>query len=329
MFFSLVVCTYMRSKSLFRLLESVNSQILYPDEIIIVDGSIDNKTESVIHSNNFKNLKYYRVQEQNRGLTLQRNYGIKHTSNTSEIICFLDDDIVLHSDYFEKLIESFIEKEDALAVGGYIVDDVVWTKSHDKIKFDEFEIDGYKRKLGQRNLLRKKLGLLSHKPPGFMPEFSNGFSIGFLPPSSKIYKVEYFMGGVSAYRRNLFNKISFSERFIGYGLYEDMDFCLRASRLGQLYVNTGARVNHLHEEQGRPNYFRYGKMVIENGYYVWRLKYPKPQFIAKIKFYLIHILLMAIRFINGLSGDKSGIQDVWGRLYAFFKLNRIKGRSST
>jgi len=30
-----------------------------------------------------------------------------------------------------------------------------------------------------------------------MPEFSHGRSVGFLPPSEKIYYVEQLMGGVS------------------------------------------------------------------------------------------------------------------------------------
>src|SRR5690606_29931927 len=142
-------------------------------------------------------------------------------------------------------------------------------------------------KLGSRNLLRKKIGLLSNQPPGVMPEFSNGLSISFLPPSGKIYPVEFFMGGVSSYRKKLFEKINFSKYFEGYGLYEDMDFCLRASEIGQLYVNTGAHLFHYHEAGGRPNQFQYGKMVLRNGWYVWRIKYPKPNSVAVMKWHSI------------------------------------------
>src|SRR5690606_18527823 len=124
--------------------------------------------------------------------------------------------------------------------------------------------DGWVRKLGERNNLRKRLGLLSDMPPGYMPESSNGFSIGFLPPSGKVYPVEFFMGGVASYKKSLFKKIKFSAYFEGYGLYEDMDFCLRASQVGQLYVNTAAQLYHYHEEEGRPNKFQYGKMVVRN-----------------------------------------------------------------
>src|SRR5690606_32821161 len=127
------------------------------------------------------------------------------------ILCFLDDDIILMPEYFQNLIGTYSQTPEALGVGGYILDEVLWTKySIELVQFDEFEMDGYIRKLGSRNVLRKKLGLLSDLPPGFMPEFSNGLSIGFLPPSGKTYPVEFFMGGVASYRKELFEKIRFS-----------------------------------------------------------------------------------------------------------------------
>ena len=54
-------------------------------------------------------------------------------------------------------------------------------------------------------------------PPGFMPVFSNGRSVSFLPPSYKIYPVEQLMGGVSSFRRNVFKDQRFSTYFEGYG----------------------------------------------------------------------------------------------------------------
>lgn len=152
-----------------------------------------------------------------------------------------------------------------------------------------------------------------------MPEFSHGFSTGFLPPSNKIYEVEYFMGGVSSYKKKIFDKLGFSPYFEGYGLYEDMDFCLRASNYGKLYLNTGARVKHLHVESGRPNHYKYGQMVVKNGKYVWKLKYPKPSFKARLKWYKISFLLAFIRLINYLQGDKAGFRDFKGRLSGFLK----------
>src|SRR5690606_11848609 len=152
--------------------------------------------------------------------------------------------------------------------------------------------------------LRQKFGLQPDAPPGFMPTFSHGRSISFLPPSGKIYEVEQLMGGVSSFRKSVFERFSFSEYFEGYGLYEDADFTLRLAKTGKLYINTNAKLHHYHDFSGRPNKYSYGKMVVRNGWYVWRVKNPTPAFSAKMKWHAITLLLTAIRFINVATTSK-------------------------
>ena len=48
-----------------------------------------------------------------------------------EVVCFLDDDIVLKKDYFEQLLKTYDEFPDALGVGGAICNE------------DKFEFVGY------------------------------------------------------------------------------------------------------------------------------------------------------------------------------------------
>jgi len=325
--FSLIICTYSRAKSLKRLLESVQNQILCPDEILIIDGSGDSETEIMLSENYYKRLTYFQVDAENRGLTKQRNFGISKLSDDSDILCFLDDDIVLKPDYFDKLISTFIQYPDAKGVGGAIINADVWEKKSENkiIEFANYYYKDWVRKLGSRNVLRKRLGLLSKELPGIMPSFSHGFTIGFYPPTGEIHEVEYFMGGVSAYRKELFDKIKFSDYFEGYGLYEDMDFCLRASKTGQLYLNTGAQVCHLHEESGRPDDFKYGKMVVENGWIVWKIKNPNPKFQSIVKWNLITLLLATIRLKNAfLDNEKGAFKDALGRFIAWIKLGFFK-----
>lgn len=320
--FNLIICTYKRLEALRKLLYSVKGQSLYPDEILIIDGSPGEETRQMLKENSYPKLQYFKVSEKERGLTRQRNYGIASTGKEIELICFLDDDTILEPAYFEHLIGTYQTHPDAIGVGGYIHNDVDWEESRLPPEFDEFKMDGYTRKLGSRNLLRKKLGLLSDKPPGIMPEFSNGLSIGFLPPSGKTYPVEFFMGGVASYRKEIFEQLGFSEYFKGYGLYEDMDFCLRASQLGQLYVNTAARLSHHHEEGGRPNRYSYGKMVIRNGWYVWRVKYPSPGFKARLKWHTTAFLLTLIRLVNAVTTarKKEALTESLGRLAGWISL---------
>ena len=230
--FSLIICTYMRPQSLLNLLNSVRIQTIYPDEIIIVDGSTNNETEIIITENHFQNLKYFKVDNQDRGLTKQRNFGIDRVYDQCEIVCFLDDDTILDKNYFQEVVKTYKEFPKALGVGGYITNEVHWTFKGEEYlpKINEFYFDGWTRLDGFRFVLRKKLGLDSDRDPGCLPEFSNGRSIGFLPPSGKIYQVEQLMGGVSSFRKEVFDTLKFSTYFEGYGLYEDADFTLRLSK---------------------------------------------------------------------------------------------------
>ena len=191
--FSLIVCTYQRPRVLLELLNSVRDQSLYPDQIIIVDGSKDERTKNELEQNNFANLEYFKVNPENRGLTRQRNIGIEKLKEDVVIACFLDDDIVLTKDYFRNLISGFEKHPDAIGIGGDILDEADWVRNERKLNYDEFEFDGFKRKIGSRNLLRKRLGLLSSEAPGVMPDFSNGLSVSFLPPTGNIYEVEFYV----------------------------------------------------------------------------------------------------------------------------------------
>ncbi len=314
----------MRPKPLLQLLQSVEKQTLYPDCILIVDGSRDEQTKALFDQYSFRNLQYFLVSENDRGLTKQRNYGVKRVDESTEIVCFLDDDTVLEVTYFEELISTYHKYPEALGVGGYINNEVNWTKveDHDKPTIKEFFFDGWKRKDGTRFVLRKRLGLDSDQSPGFLPEFSNGRSIGFLPPSGKIYEVEQLMGGVSSFKKTVFNEFNFSTFFEGYGLYEDADFTLRVSKVGKLYINTKAQLGHYHNHSGRPNQYQYGKMVVRNGWYVWRVKFPKPSIKARLKWNAIVLLLTVVRFSNIFTTSKrnEAATEFLGRMVGWFGL---------
>ncbi|MBU0941622.1 MAG: glycosyltransferase [Bacteroidetes bacterium] len=322
--FSLIICTYMRPEPLLKLLLSVQQQTLYPDEILIVDGSTDDATKAMLQKHVIDNLKYFKVLDHERGLTKQRNYGVARVGEEIEVVCFLDDDTVLEADYFEQIIKTYQIYPEALGVGGYIINE---TKS-EFVGYDykaiskEYYFDGWKQKDGSRFVMRKKLGLDSDCPPGYSSMYSHGRSVGFLPPSGKIYPVEMLMGGVSSFKKTVFNTLQFSTYFDGYGLYEDADFTLRVSKIGKLYLNTAAKLNHYHDAAGRPNQYLYGKMVVRNGWYVWRTKNPKPSVKHKLKWHAITILLTVIRFTNVItsSSRKEALTEALGRTIGWWSL---------
>lgn len=324
----------MRPQPLLNLLTSLEKQTFCPNEILIVDGSTDNYTEVGLQKHSFQNLKYFKVTEKDRGLTRQRNFGIEKVAAEIEIVCFLDDDTVLTETYFEELLNTYSIYPEALGVGGYIINEVAWQKNDEfygkksnlsdraQSRSNEYSYDGWTRKDGSRFVLRKKLGLDADMPPAHFPDFGHGRSVSFLPPSGKIYEVEQFMGGVASYKKEVLETEKFSEYFEGYGLYEDADFTLRLSNIGKLYVNTAARLYHYHEQSGRPDLYKYGKMVIRNGWYVWRVKHPNPSLKARFKWNATAFLLTFIRFSNTLtSSDKKGaLQEAMGRTAGWFSL---------
>ncbi|WP_445454372.1 glycosyltransferase family 2 protein [Flavobacterium sp. 25HG05S-40] len=322
--FTLIVCTYMRPIPLLELLHSVQRQTLYPNEILIIDGSTNEETKTALSQNPFQGLLYFKVTDEERGLTKQRNFGVARVSKDCEVICFLDDDTILDPQYFEEIIRTYTIFPKALAVGGYINNESKWTEVSKDYKptIHEYAYDGWKQQDGSRFVMRKRLGLDSDCKPGFLPEFSNGRSISFLPPSGKIYEVEQLMGGVSSFKKSVFDTFSFSTYFEGYGLYEDADFTLRLSKSAKLYVNTKAQLGHYHDESGRPNKYQYGKMVVRNGWYVWRVKYPKPSLKAKFKWNAIVLLLAFIRFSNIFTTQKKkeAFTEFAGRIVGWLSL---------
>jgi GT2 family glycosyltransferase len=314
----------MRPKPLLKLLQSVQGQTVYPDEILIIDGSTNKETEAVLKENHFENLNYFSVPPEYRGLTKQRNYGIERVETETEVVCFLDDDTVLEKDYFEHLLQTYIKYPEALGVGGYIINrtKTEFVGPDYQPKIEEYFFDGWRRKEGSRFVLRKILGLDSDCPPGYSSMFSHGRSVGFLPPSGKIYEVEMFMGGVSSFKKLVFDTLQFSTYFEGYGLYEDADFTLRLAKIGNLYVNTAAKLNHYHVASGRPNHYRYGKMVVRNGYFVWRIKNPKPLLKHQLKWHAITLLLTIIRFSNifATRDRKQSFSESLGRTVGWWSL---------
>ncbi len=313
----------MRPKALLNLLNSVKLQELYPNEILIIDGSTNNETREMLNENSFENLSYFLVSNDHRGLTKQRNFGISKVSVASEIVCFLDDDTIIQSDYFKKIMETFSANIDAIGVGGVAVNENKWKENiynYDTNRsiytFKNFYIEE-----SSRNKLRNILKLNSTSLPGVMPEFSHGKTCSY-PLTGEIYPVDLLVGMSMNFRRKIFNTIKFSSYFEGYGLYEDADFSLRALNFGQNFINTSAKLKHFHDESGRPNKYTYGKMVVRNGWYVWRIKYPNPSLKAKIKWHCITVLLTIVRFCNVFTTNKKreAITETLGRFVGWLSL---------
>ena len=327
--FSLIICTYQRPIAILSLLNSVRKQTLYPNQIIVVDGSKQPDTQHLSLASTFRNLEYFKVNDKDRGLTKQRNYGISKLVMETEVVCFLDDDVVLDKKYFVEIINTFQVRNDVVGVGGVAVNENLW-KPSDRIESTDkvYVLDGFERNESQRFYLRNKLNLQSPDLPGIMPSFSHGRTYGY-PLTGNIYEVDLLIGMAMSFQRRVIDAEKFSLYFDGYGLYEDADYSLRALQYGKNVICTSAKLTHNHDPAGRPNSFKYGKMVLRNGWYVWRIKFPKPNLKSRLKWNAIAFLLTLIRFSNALTtpSKKEAFLEASGRVVGWLSLIFSKPRS--
>lgn len=322
---SLIICTYKRAKPLCRLLETVKTQRRLPNEILIVDGSPDDETEMALKQVDLK-LKYHKVSPEERGLTKQRNIGIGLCDKNTDIVAFLDDDTILKGDYFKNLIDVYKNDLSITGVGGVAINENRWIKDNYKTKNNyNIQIDGYKVGLSKRHTLRKILGLLSNSPPNVMPKFSHGNTQSY-PLTGKNYEVELLVGMSMSFRSNVVLNQKFSEYFEGYGLYEDADYSIRALKFGKNVIATSVKLKHHHHPSGRPNQFQYGQMVVKNGWYVWRQRWPKPGLKNIFKWHCTTLLLAFLRFLNTFttSQRQQALTESLGRFWAWLKLWFVK-----
>ncbi len=316
---SVVICTYKRADSLKILLENLEHQSLSAGEVLIIDGSPDDETAKMINSlHSSLPLTYFLVPPEHRGLTRQRNFGILKVNPATDVVCFLDDDVVLDDQYLKILQETFTQNPDCVGASGYLTNGRTWEvydpARHNGLKW--FVLDGFALELGQRNYVRRALGLFPDVPPGFIPPYGHGYDV--VPPSGKSYEADHIIGCNMSFRYSVFKTLRFSDYFIGYGLYEDCDFSYRTTRFGKLLVNTRLKLEHHLAPSGRPDTFKYGKMVTRNGWFVWRTKYKNPGLFNILKWYTISVLF-ALLLIKSFR-QKAAVHEFAGRVAGLFSV---------
>ncbi len=308
---SLVVCTYRRPAALAELLEALRGQTRPPDEILVVDASPGSETEALVRSlPPLPGLRYEKAPPEHRGLTRQRNYGVARVGG--EVVAFLDDDAVPAPDYCEQLLACFSRHPEAVGVGGF-VEGVPWCTAGEGQPLSVYRFAGWERREDLRWRLRRVLGLAPSLPPGWMPPSGHGRPVGFLPPDGEDHPVESVLGCAMAWRRRVFEALRFSPYFEGYGLYEDLDFCVRAAGLGPIVLCTRARLRHEHAPAGRPDAFRYGVMVVRNGWFVWRRRWPRPGLADRARWWATTLVLAGCRMAGG---RPAAVLEALGRLWA-------------
>lgn len=219
---SVIIATYNRAEDLKITLDSFKKEFQNLKEIIIIDQSTDVKSLNVIK--NFKSNKIKYFHSKKPSLTLARNYGIRVLSKDSKIVLFLDDDITLKKDYFQKLTDVFNSYEDALGVGGH------YFPSKIEGKFSNYA---------------RKFFLIESRMKNYA-RVNSVYGAGYPTTLNKIMKSGWVPGFNMAFKREILKKEKFDENFFRYGLGEDFEFTTRLTKKypGNLYITPYAKLIH-------------------------------------------------------------------------------------
>jgi glycosyltransferase involved in cell wall biosynthesis len=124
---SVIICTYNRSISLKRTLESVTTSIVPNDlewELLIVDNNSEDNTKEIVESFQGRYpFPIFYIKEEKQGLSYARNRGIRESRG--RLIAFTDDDTLVDKNWIATIVKTFAE-HDVQCIGGRILP--IWAK---------------------------------------------------------------------------------------------------------------------------------------------------------------------------------------------------------
>ncbi|MDP3086727.1 MAG: glycosyltransferase family 2 protein [Methylotenera sp.] len=215
-----VIPTKNRPHDLIKAVSSVISQTRLPDELIIVDQSSDDKSLVLVDA---LMMKYSNVQliyihdPLISGLVDAKRVAVENA--VGNIICFLEDDVILETDFIEQIEKGFVEKSDMLGCCGIITNPP------------------------QQTVIYEVLFKLFHR--GIFKDIRVGLYGKFSGRENSLISSDKLSGGLSAWHRDVFKVVSFDVSN-GFHMFEDVDFSTRVSRIfgSRLYINPNARLAH-------------------------------------------------------------------------------------
>jgi glycosyltransferase involved in cell wall biosynthesis len=200
-----VIPTKNRINYLLSAVRSVLSQSRLPDELIIVDQSTTDAADSAIRSllTNHKQIDYkYIFNNTLTGLTAAKNVAVK--ASGSDILLFIDDDIVLDDNFIQIVLGVFEQRPELSGVGG-----VVQLPAH--------------RQSRLRGLITSIFRI------GPFKDVRIPLQYGCYTKDLDVIPSKFLSGGLSALRRDLFQHVEFDGFLKGASVIEDLDFYSRAN----------------------------------------------------------------------------------------------------
>ncbi|MBI4847208.1 MAG: glycosyltransferase family 2 protein [Nitrospirae bacterium] len=283
---SVIIATKYRHVDVLNTLKSIEIQTFLPTEIIIIDQNTSEELKdavfSLLNGKGTNTVLEYIHDPGITGLTHARNVGIER--NRSDIVLFLDDDVILENDFIFNMMQIFMKNPDIYGVSGII--------SNSSMSWLE-------------RLFNKVFWV------GNFTDMRQIISSDLRYRNFEYVPVSVLYGGLTSYRKEVFEGFKFDENFIDYGLSEDFDFSFRVSRKYKVVISPKAILEHVASDIGRKDNKKLIESIILSLNYFFRKNLEKNLFNYLSFIWLNAGLVLNALLIAGYKQDFTMLRGCW------------------
>ena len=292
---SLIIPTKNRSEKIIKLLNIFKTLNLDFDEILVIDSSEKFHSEKISKECKLKNIKYFKTKS---STSFQRNFGMNNI-NKNKYVVFMDDDVILFDDTFEKMnkcIEKYGEDPNIAGFGFNQFEDV---KQSFMDNFKSLKIFEY------LNIYPSTPGKIAKS--GWQSKIIN---------LEKDVVADWVFTTICVYKIENIKNFKFDETFGEYSYLEDLDFSLNLMKNNQkIYISSEAKF--LHPENIDRSSFEFGITEVINRY-----KIVKKFKLSTILFFVGLFLRFILSFFKFIFFNKNYFLRSLGNIYSLFILKK-------
>ena len=221
MLISAIIPTKNRAVDLINAVQSILRQARLPDELIVVDQSENDLARAeiklLLEASGDSMRLIYIYDPTISGLVDAKRVGTSHSSG--DIICFLEDDVVLEPCYIQEMEHAFDAHPEMMGCCGVVTN--LPELPSEYVRFFHLFHCG-----------------IFHDPRVGVHGYASKNHDDLIPS-------RYLSGGTSAFRKAVFEKVPF-DLANGFFMLEDIDFSMRATRVfgNRFFINTRSRLAH-------------------------------------------------------------------------------------
>ncbi len=243
--YSVVIPTYGRNDFLVGCLQSIEKQTIKPEDVYVIDNNDNHdyqkSVQEIVHKCSSDKVKFtYKKGLINSG-AVARNYGASLV--TTELVAFLDDDVVVDIDYYEKIIDIFKTNQSAVGIQGI-----------DRALIESFRINVQEKFMGRiflaienffehTSITRKKNAEVSPSLAVMHP----------LPSSDFQVESQWISTCAGVFKKDIFNSIEFPKHFVKYSWneYVFFSYSIYKKNLGKMIYSSIPKYRNIPTDAGR------------------------------------------------------------------------------